>query len=69
MQKKAYLSKHKKTHKSMKVGDSGLVISNSHPWVAVSPDLIAQCDCHGRRIVEIKCPESIKNENPYIKRL
>ena len=37
------------------------MISATHPWIAVSPDLIVQCDCHGRGVVEIKCPV-IKNE-------
>ena len=30
-----------------------------HPFISASPDLEAQCHCHGPRLVEIKCPTSI----------
>jgi len=62
--KKVYQSKIAKFHKDLQIEESGLVVSQSHLWIAVSPDLIIQCSCHGRGIVEIKCPDSIRNENP-----
>ncbi|XP_066934311.1 uncharacterized protein [Clytia hemisphaerica] len=62
--KKIYRSKNAKTHKNLKVKESGLVILESHPWIGASPDLLVECDCHGLGLVEIKCPGSIRNQAP-----
>ena len=62
--KKMYKLNHSKLHKNFKIIESGLVISDTHPWIGVSPDSIVECDCHGRGVIEIKCPASIKNEKP-----
>ena len=34
----------------------GLIISVKHPFIVVSPDALASCDCHGKAVVEVKCP-------------
>ena len=62
--KKLYKSQNVKKHKNLKVKDSGLVISETHPWIGASPDLLVECDCHGLGLVEIKCPGSLRNEIP-----
>ena len=35
---------------------SGLRICQSKPCIAASPDGLVECSCHGRGLVEIKCP-------------
>ena len=51
--KKLYKSQNVKKHKNLKVKDSGLVISETHPWIGASPDLL-----------EIKRSGSLRNEIP-----
>ena len=62
--KKMYKLNNSKLHKNLKISESGLLISDTHPWIAASPDGIVTCDCHGQGVLEIKCPASIKNEKP-----
>ena len=62
--KKVYKNKNSRIHKNLKVNDSGLVISESHPWIGASPDLLVECDCHGPGLVEIKCPGGIRRQIP-----
>ena len=51
-------------HKNFKTALSGLVINQKYPYVAVSPDGICSCDCHGIRLLEIKCPYKIRDQSP-----
>ena len=44
--------------------DPGMTVMESHPFISVSPDLESQCQCHGPRLVEIKCPASIIGQVP-----
>ena len=41
-----------------------MTVMESHPFISASPDLEAQCQCHGPRLVEIKCPASIIGQVP-----
>ena len=43
-------------HKSFSVKDSGLVINCEWPFIGASPDGIINCSCHGKGVLEIKCP-------------
>ena len=36
--------------------DSGLVINCQWPYMGASPDGIIKCKCHGKGVLEIKCP-------------
>lgn len=47
-----------------KAVDSGLIISQTHPFIAASPDLHISCKCHGEGLCEIKCPSTIRDEVP-----
>ena len=44
------------------VSDSGLVINPQWPYIGASPDGIVECTCHGKRVLEIKCPYSHRGE-------
>lgn len=41
----------------------GLLIHNQEPYIRVSPDALILCECHGRRLVEVKCPYSFRNKD------
>ena len=48
-------------HESLTVEDCGLFINPVIPWIAASPDAILSCKCHGKGVLEIKCPHSLVN--------
>ena len=56
-------------HKKVTFSETGLVVSSEYPHLGASPDLILNCSCHGKFVVEIKCPESIKMYAPSIHNL
>ncbi|CAC5368836.1 unnamed protein product [Mytilus coruscus] len=43
-------------HQDFTVTDSGFLIDTVHPFIGVSADSIANCTCHGKSVVEVKCP-------------
>lgn len=43
-------------HKDYLLSESGLRISTAYPFLAASPDAVFDCSCHGRSVVEVKCP-------------
>ena len=43
-------------HESFSVKDSGLVVNCEWPFIGASPDGIINCSCHGKGVLEIKCP-------------
>lgn len=49
-------------HPGCTIIDCGLVVPHNEPHLAATPDGILQCDCHGRIIIEIKCPYSHRNK-------
>ena len=51
-----YLSASKVKHSELTVTDSGLVINSKWPHIGASPDGIINCNCHGKGVLEIKCP-------------
>ena len=55
---------HSSLHKKPTYADSGLVVDKVHPFLAASPDYIVSCICHGKGLVEIKCPYNIRDEKP-----
>ena len=50
-----------KKHTNFILKESRFVISTDHPFIGVSPDGIAKCDCCGEGCVEVKCPFCIKD--------
>jgi len=43
-------------HEEFSIEEVGLVISDSHPFMAASPDRLFSCTCHGLGCIEVKCP-------------
>lgn len=48
---------------NFKVEQPGLVIDALRPYFGATPDAIVGCECHGRRLVEIKCPYTCRDKN------
>ena len=46
----------KSQHSDFSVTECGLFINKQWPFVGASPDGIINCTCHGRGVLEIKCP-------------
>ncbi|XP_058443619.1 uncharacterized protein LOC131425609 [Malaya genurostris] len=51
--------------KNWSLSRTGLVIPTEHPYLGASPDGIIECDCHGTIVVEIKCPNSARNDEDF----
>ena len=56
-----YVSMLQGQHCNLQISPSGLIIDTGIPFMGASPDGFCSCDCCGERIIEIKCPYSIKN--------
>ena len=62
--KAKYKTLFKKSHLKSSFKDPGMTVMECHPFISASPDLEAQCQCHGPRLVQIKCPASIIGQVP-----
>ena len=51
-------------HTSFKVDASGLVVNPTYPYLGASPDGLVSCSCCGEGLLEIKCPYSIREQDP-----
>lgn len=50
------------THDNICISTCGLFIDTARPFIGASPDGLVECSCHGKAIIEIKCPSTeIKN--------
>ena len=47
-------------HDGLVVSNTGLHINQSFPYLGASPDGLVECKCHGKRLLEIKCPYKFK---------
>ena len=57
----------RRKHRCLKVSENGLLISDEYPVLGCSVDGICTCKCvppHPPKIVEIKCPYSMRTEKP-----
>lgn len=62
--KKHYVKQYEEHHKDVKYRECGLFIYESKQYIGASPDLMLECSCCGKGVMEIKCPYSIVNEIP-----
>ena len=67
--KRKLLEIFKANHKKVTYYETGLIVSSEFPHLGASPDLIISCGCHGKYVVEIKCPETIKMTTPSVQNL
>ena len=51
-----YVKTMKKKHQNFKVEQTGFHVHVEHPHIGASADGLAECDCHGPGLLEIKCP-------------
>ena len=51
-----YFESCSKQHENFSVEGSGLVVNYKWPFIGASPDGIINCSCHGKGVLEIKCP-------------
>lgn len=49
-------------HAGLTVQRTGLRISEDKAFLGASADAIAQCDCHGKCVIELKCPYSFRSK-------
>ena len=56
-----HIKEMKKSHKHFKVVESGFFINLDFPFVGASPDGLVECSCHGKGLLEIKCPWTYRN--------
>ena len=54
--RKTYTEMEMSKHNNLTVDETGLHINNQFPFLGASPDAIVNCSCHGKRLLEIKCP-------------
>ena len=54
--RKLYIKDNRKKHKHLQVSECGLFIDIEFPYIAASPDALVSCTCHGKGLLEIKCP-------------
>jgi len=48
-------------HKGFKIEDAGLFLHSDDPYIGASPNRIVCCDCHGKRLLEVKRPFCMKD--------
>jgi hypothetical protein len=51
-----YTAVMKSKHAKFRTYKAGLILCKSDPYLAASPDLIVDCECHGQGLCEIKSP-------------
>ena len=59
-----YLEIFKKNHKDVEYSECGLFIHETKQFLGASPDLLVECSCCGKGILEVKCPFCIANDIP-----
>ena len=52
---------HDDDHHDVTVTETGLHVNAIRPFLGASPDGIVSCSCHGKRLLEIKCPYKYQN--------
>lgn len=62
--KEAYCKIVTDTHEYFVLHSTGLHVNPVYPHLGVSPDRLVSCSCCGEGVLEIKCPYSVRNEDP-----
>ena len=48
-------------HENTSVSQTGLNVNAEFPHLGASPDGVVSCSCHGKALLEIKCPHKYRN--------
>lgn len=67
--KEIYIKLFEKERKDTSYRECGLFFDESKQYLGASPDLLIECSCCGKGVLEIKCPYSIANEIPKQKNI
>eukprot|EP00795_Rhopilema_esculentum_P009832 gene9832-18407_t len=59
---KGFYAEEATRHINFKLEQAGLFLDKDRAYIGASPDAIMQCSCHGKGVVETKCPFNIRNE-------
>ena len=62
--RRQYVSMMEQTHIIFLMSQSGLIVAPNMPFLGATPDGFAHCDCCGDRLIEIKCPYSVRDKSP-----
>ena len=62
--KQKYIEWFKENHRVTSYRECGLFIDETKQYLGASPDLIVECSCCGKGVVEIKRPYSVVDESP-----
>ena len=54
--RQAYILQVKELHTNFVVTNTGLHVNQNFPYLGASPDGLIECSCHGKGVLEIKCP-------------
>lgn len=57
--KKCYKTKYA-GHGNLVLRECGLYVMEGRPYIGASPDGLVECECCPKRVLEVKCPESMK---------
>ncbi|XP_046392431.1 uncharacterized protein LOC124160590 [Ischnura elegans] len=60
-----YVAASNVTHYDFSAESVGLFIWKEYPFLGASPDGLRHCSCHGRGLVEIKCPYRFRDVEPF----
>ena len=58
---KTFYAKEGVKHIEFKLEKAGLIPDKNRAYIGASPDGIMYCKCHGKSILEVKCPNNIHN--------
>ena len=51
-------------HREFQLCESGLHIHPQYPNLGATPDAMVECECHGKGVVEVKCPYCHRDKTP-----
>ncbi|ESO91906.1 hypothetical protein LOTGIDRAFT_163266 [Lottia gigantea] len=60
---KAFYAHEATKHDKFKLESAGLFVDKDRAYIGASPDSVVYCKCHGKSVIEIKCPYNIRSEN------
>ena len=59
--KQYYVNEESCKHKNFSTNEVGFLVKSNQPFLGASPDGLVNCSCHGKRVLEIKCPYTYRN--------
>lgn len=62
--RKEYIKKRSKDDPSLKVAETGMFLHTQHPGLSCSPDGSVTSDLHSPKLLEIKCPFTLRANHP-----